>query len=301
MKLRLAVCTLNRPEMLRRCLGSLAALAPVDGAEARLIVVENDAAVSPATAAAVAALPPALRAEAVAEPARGIAFARNRALDTALAEGADALVFLDDDQTVPPDWLATLVAVWRETGADAVQSRRRFVFERPGPYDRYIESDRPRTPGDETPRQLATCGVLIGARLYGEMGLRFDTRDPLMGGEDTRFFLAASTRGARLVRTDRTVADELCTPERQSAAWILRRHRRLGASRVAATDDAAERFRLFLRSGLWRVATAAALLPFVAPFPRARFRQRLRLAKGAGVVQGYFGGRIQEYSRIVGR
>ena len=52
------------------------------------------------------------------ERKRGISFARNRAISTALAYGADLIAFIDDDDRPRPDWLAHLVDRQRATGAD---------------------------------------------------------------------------------------------------------------------------------------------------------------------------------------
>ena len=50
----------------------------------------------------------------------GISFARNRVLEIACREEADLLAFVDDDETVHPDWLQRLVAEKLERNLDMV-------------------------------------------------------------------------------------------------------------------------------------------------------------------------------------
>ncbi len=52
------------------------------------------------------------------EPEPGIPFARERSVE--LCWNDDALIFVDDDEVAPPNWLATLLAAWERTGADVV-------------------------------------------------------------------------------------------------------------------------------------------------------------------------------------
>lgn len=296
-----AVCTRDRPRTLRYCVESLYAMRALEPVEPELLLVENAETVSAETHHLVGEAPAGWRASVVAEPRRGIPFARNRAVETVLAHGADALVFVDDDQTVPPTWLATLLEVQAETGADAVQSAVRYVFERPGPYDAFVASGfRVEAASDVVDaRFLATHGVLITRRLLADWGLRFDERAPLAGGADTRFFLDASARGARLVRTNRTRAHEHCPPEKQRLSWILRRQRRLGYVQVVRRLKDRSRWR-WLRHGAWRIGRGALWLPVVAVHPASRTRELMRIAKGAGIVQALMGSEMREYERTLG-
>src|SRR6478752_6966716 len=89
------LATFHRPEGLARILPLLSQqVRELSGAEARIVVVDND----PLGGAREQVLEWAdRRVTYVHEPRPGIASARNRALDEAL--DADALVFIDDDET----------------------------------------------------------------------------------------------------------------------------------------------------------------------------------------------------------
>jgi GT2 family glycosyltransferase len=265
-------------------------------------VVENAPTVSATTARLVRDAPRPWRASACAEPRIGIPFARNRAVEAAVARGADALVFLDDDQTVPPDWLATLLEVQAETGADAVQSALNYVFEQPGRYDTYVATgfQGSADSGVVAANFLATHGVLIVRPLIEDWGIRFDERAPLAGGSDTRFFLDAKARGAELVLTDRTIANEHCPPEKQNLAWILGRQRRRGYVLVIREVKKRSR-RKWFRNGCWRIVRGTLGLPIIGLHPPSRMRELMRIAKGIGILQALLGRELREYDRILGR
>jgi glycosyltransferase involved in cell wall biosynthesis len=298
----IAICTRDRPLFLERCVRSLFAMTGLDRIEPELLVVENAETVSAAAARLVEAAPKPWRAWACAEPRIGIPFARNRAVDAAVAHGVDALVFVDDDQTVPPEWLATLLEVQAETGADAVQSALNYVFEQRGPHDAYVATGFQGRDGVDVVGAgfLGTGGVLITRGLIADWGLRFDERAPLAGGEDTRFFLDATAFGAKLVVTGRTSANEHCPPAKQRLGWILRRQRRLGYVQVVRRFKDRSRG-AWLRHGAWRVARGTLWLPLVAVHRPSRTRELMRIAKGVGVVQALLGRDMREYERPLGR
>src|SRR5690348_15043491 len=92
--LAVCVCTYGRPKSLRDCLASLSRQQPVDNVRHFVIVIDNDATCS--------AMPvvSASRSGAfyIAEPRRGIAYARNRGLSLAARLEADWIAFIDDDE-----------------------------------------------------------------------------------------------------------------------------------------------------------------------------------------------------------
>lgn len=63
-----------------------------------------------------------LRLEYIVENDIGISFARNRAIEYAIANRHDFLIFVDDDEFVDPDWLANLLARQEKSDLDLVGS-----------------------------------------------------------------------------------------------------------------------------------------------------------------------------------
>jgi glycosyltransferase involved in cell wall biosynthesis len=109
--------TLNRPEPLARALASLFAQGGLDDLEAELIVVDNSPDMNARSAVEALAQKAPFPLHYVSEPRPGVANARNAGVAAATGRW---IAFLDDDEEAAPDWLAALVRVARETGADAV-------------------------------------------------------------------------------------------------------------------------------------------------------------------------------------
>jgi len=305
MRIVLAVLTRDRPEMLRACLASLAAMRAPDGCETTLVVIDNNSATETLARnrAAVGAQVGAFPARMVVETRQGIPVARNRAIAEAEAVRADALVFLDDDQTVPPDWLSVLVAAHRETGVDVVKSAVDWRFEPPGRFcDHFAgDFDDPGAPLREVGvASVATNGVLIGARVWRGMGERFDERFPLNGGEDTLFFRKALSGGGVAMLTRETRATEHCPAAKQRAGWLLRRAYRVGINEIVMGLKPRSRADALTR-GLLRALYAGVLALIWCWRPRERFRQLMKGAKALGMVVGAIGLDYAEYRTVVGR
>jgi succinoglycan biosynthesis protein ExoM len=301
----LAICTRNRAEALANCLQSVSKLTAPSAADVRILVVDNSE--SQAARETNAALvrdihsPWAIAVE--HQPQLGISFARNHALEAALASDADAVVFLDDDQTVPEDWLAVLVRAWREEAVDAMKSSvRELAREHFGRYDhsaieellRLHSSSRRRT-GAKT---LATNGVMISRRVFDEFRLRFDPRFALMGGEDTDFFHRARLLGASLAVTCETMAFEWRPENRRSLLALLRHGFRVGVCKAHLRQVYGRSSAFWLGRGLLWVVTGLLALPAVVWLPSKLNSTAKRMAEGAGLIVGLCGFRF-EYYRVV--
>lgn len=305
MRLMVAIPTRDRPVMLARCLASLAACRPLVDVSVEILVIDNASA--PDAFARVEALLRDWRGPHPARLAReartGHPFVRNRALDEARDAGADALFFLDDDQTIAPDGLETALRVMRERDADVVKLEVRWDYEPPGRFREYF--DPPPRPDEAglavmERRSVGTNGVLIAARLWRGLGLRFDERFPLCGGEDTDFFVRATEAGARAVLTRESHVTELCPAAKQTRGWLLRSAYRVGNAEALLGFKGYSRGKTLRRNA----PKAAANLLFallLLPFGRASFRRLMRAAKACGAVAGALGFPFGAYRRVVGR
>jgi glucosyl-dolichyl phosphate glucuronosyltransferase len=105
------VCTFNRARLLRGTLSALQALSPPPECEVEIIVVDNNSSDdTPAVLAAAAAVSP-IPLRTARETRQGKSFALNRGL--AMARG-DIVALTDDDVWISPDWLARIVADFRQ-------------------------------------------------------------------------------------------------------------------------------------------------------------------------------------------
>ena len=107
----IGICTFRRPE-LAATLASLAELEPC-GLPVSVAIADNDRTPSAKDRVDSIAAAHPLPVTYLHAPEANISVARNALLDHARAAGARLLVYLDDDETVEPTWLARLVAAWR--------------------------------------------------------------------------------------------------------------------------------------------------------------------------------------------
>ena len=241
-RIGIIIPTYNRPHLLTDCANPIAALTVPPACEMTLILVDN----SPEQSAKSFhedhrdSFPfPFHYAH---QPKKGLSRARNLGIEKALEEGADALLFVDDDMRLLPDYLHKLIEVMKAKNADAVRGKMRII-EEGGTVHRTRQSS---LFGETLGRDmLAGNGVLIKACLFKELNLRFDER--FIGGmEDGDFFYRAHLQGAKLY----SVEDAEFTEYRPQSRIPSRNRKEeltgLMSSRCAHT--AVRRY----RGGLWR-------------------------------------------------
>jgi glycosyltransferase involved in cell wall biosynthesis len=293
-----AVPTAGRPAALARLLDALPD-ALQGTAVAEVLVVDN----APHDRSSGVRELVAGRARYVAEPQRGSAFARNRAL----AETTTPLVaFLDDDVVPAAGWLAALRAPLR-SGVVAVGGCVRLdpTVPRPRWFDErgiggYVTSfDLGRPAGELRPGEyLVTANALFDVAALRSVG----GFDPALGprpgvqlvADDVHVVRQLQAAGGTVLWEPAAMVVHDFPPERRRAGWLIRRaylqgrsdwlldrevlaERRAGGARVAlswlASELAARR-----RDGLTDPATAFHALTDVSRTAGA-LRQGIRLAR----------------------
>jgi len=225
------------------------------------------------------------------EPRKGIPHARNATLRSALG-AATWLAFIDDDEVPEPDWLDQLLATQRETGADVVTGPVVARFEEKPP-DWVIEGgffDSPRWPTGAVMNTAHTNNALVRADAVASIGAWFDERLTLGVGEDTGFFESLRDQGCRIVWCDEAVVYDGVPRDRATAAWLVRRGFRVGASRTHIErchhpDVAVSRA---LLRGAWRLMGGLGRA-LVAREKASRVRGLHAAALGVGRVAGLLG------------
>jgi glycosyltransferase involved in cell wall biosynthesis len=286
-----AVLTYRRVERLGRLLPLLLEQAAAVGAD--VLVIDND----PAGSAGVVAETHPVRY--VHEPRPGIAAARNRAL--AEAGEAVALVFIDDDELPAPDWLARLVATWRKWPCAAVSGPVRAEFG--APPSRWVQAsggfDRRRRPTGTVVSGAPTNNLLLDLRRVRDLGLAFDERFGLTGGEDTMFSHDLVHRGGEIRWCDDAEVIEPVAAERATRRWVLRRGFRAGTTWAAMELDLTEhreRTRLSLTvRAVGRIAIAMGRR--LSPRFETRARADVEIVSCAGMLLGAYGRTFAEYRR----
>jgi succinoglycan biosynthesis protein ExoM len=300
-----AVPTYQRPEKLRVSLPLIVSQAKALSEQfpAEVLVIDNDPA---ATARSVVAALADDRLNYVVEPEPGISAARNRALDE--AKDAGLLVFLDDDEQPRDGWLQSLVNTWQATGAAAVMGR--VVSHLEGDLDPWVRAGdffwRPRMPTGTAITVAAAGNLLLDLPQIRELGLRFDERLGLTGGEDTLFSRLLVQGGGRMVWCDESVANDYVPADRLTRAWLRKRAWSHGnaASLVELYLVTGWQRRVLVRirecqRGLVRIAAGAARYLFGLGTHSYWHQTRgLRtLYRGGGMVSAAAGLRYQEYAR----
>ncbi len=170
----------------------------------------------------------------------GISFARNRVLEIAYREGAELLAFVDDDETVSPDWLRQLVAAKLERRLDLVGGPvrlhppgpsigrwRRTVWRGCEAINRRQEARANRLLANDNDGTipLATNNWLADLKFLELEGLRFDEQLGLSGGEDTKLFVNAKARGAKSGWARSAIVSEWLPEERLTFKYQYRSSR----------------------------------------------------------------------------
>jgi succinoglycan biosynthesis protein ExoM len=293
-KYLIAVATYRRPALLKRLLDSLAA--SVDPNSAEIVVIDNDPEASAEATAAEHHLRP--RYEVEADP--GIASARNRALDL-FGERFTAILFVDDDEWVAPDWYDTITGYANGTGADVVQGP--VVTVLPEEVPNWIRAgqffQRPIPPSGTQLTSAATNNALLTRRAWRQAGSpRFDRAFSTTGGSDFDLFWGIRKTGASIWYCAEAIVFEDVPKSRLSWTWLRRRYTRSGIAIVHSHRKHGERLSALL------VVRAVALIVGVAELLADVVRGRgfraapvERIFKSVGVFAGLFGYRIHEYSR----
>ena len=335
MHLTIAMLTYRRNDYLAQVIPEL--LAQADGVcdaqtTVSVLIVDNDpqagarAVVEAARAALGGEQPEAAEASGAAdsdavamsrlvyvhEPEPGIVAGRNRALSQ--AHGSDALVFIDDDEIPSPGWLKALVSTWRAQGCAAVTGPTPPTFEvdpsawvvASGAFDSWEAADGAQV------RSADTGNLLLDLAVVENLGLRFDPRYGLTGGEDSLFTRQLTRAGGVIRFAAGAVVTKRVPAARARRTWVLERSLRSGSSwaRVridtAAPDGGASgrlaRLRLRLGYGAKGLAKAgidgarAGVARIRGDVP-AQARYEVSSRGGLGMVVGALGVHVREYGR----
>ena len=249
----------------------------------------------------------------VHEPEPGIVAGRNRALSQ--AHGSDALVFIDDDEIPSPGWLKALVSTWRSQGCAAVTGPTPPTFEvdpsvwvtASGAFDSWEAADGAQV------RSADTGNLLLDLAVVEDLGLRFDPRYGLTGGEDSLFTRQLTRAGGVIRFAAGAVVTKRVPAVRARRTWVLERSLRSGSSWARVRIDTAgpadggasgrlARLRLRLGYGAKGLAKAgidgarAGVARIRGDVP-AQARYEVSSRGGLGMVVGALGVHVREYGR----
>ena len=252
--------TYRRPDHLRRTLRSVLAQTP--SPSFAVVVMDN----APDEAAGAKAAVEVLAADerpfrVILAHRRGNCAAYNAGIHTALTTWPDAwaVAVIDDDEIAPPHWLAQLVRVASETGADCTGAPQRPVFEGSagGQARRHRTMRAPYVDTGPVPILYSSGNVLIRTALLRRHGHPWlDERFNFLGGGDSDFYARVKRDGATFAWASEAAVDETMPARRAEPSWLDARSLRNGSISALLQRRAASGW----KDHASRLAKSAALL-----------------------------------------
>jgi glycosyltransferase involved in cell wall biosynthesis len=231
---------------------------------------------------------------------RGIAQARNALVGRALSNpDAMFVAMIDDDEWPSPQWLAQLLRVQNDTGADIVGGS--ILFEHAGGWLAGFDGARAIRRDTGLVDMLEGAGNIVITRACLErLGAPwFDPAYGLSGGEDRDFFERAKRAGARFAWADGAVAYGEVPRQRTSLKWMLERAYGIGNTdmriflnrRPCRWDRACEVVKIALALLLWPPA-----LLILAMVPNRAADVLRRVFRNAGKLSALMGRQVNRYA-----
>lgn len=292
MTVSVVIPTLNRHKALARALSSVLVQDLPPDIRAEIVVVDNSIDSNARALVDAHCAGAAMPIRYVAMPRPGIATARNAGI--AAAEG-EWIAFMDDDETGGPDWLASLIAVARSGGFDAVfgpVSARAEEGSEIGPFAAYFARGVTARDGADITRLSAYLGTnnsMFSAALCQIPGGPFEERLNSIGGEDSLFLHRLAREGKRFGWSDRARVTEWVPPRRLDWAYVRRRRFLSGQIRTFVHDMAQPRSRAsvarWMCIGVAQTLISGLLALLLKPInPPAARHHRIAACGGLGKI-----------------
>lgn len=254
------VCTYKRPLLLRRLLEKLAVQRTGGRFTYSVVVIDNDAERSAEMVIRAFSKICSLAVTYSVEERRGIALARNRAVEQC---SGSYIAFIDDDEFPADTWLITLYALCSSRLVAGVLGPVKCHFDEQPPEwirkGRFYE--RPMRPTGAVVKwsEARTGNALLRATtLSGEV---HPFRPEFRSGEDQDFFRRMIEKGHVFIWSSEAVVFEVVPPTRWRRSFLLRRALLRGAMN-----------RLHPTFGVWSMAKSiVAVVLYSAALPFALF------------------------------
>jgi succinoglycan biosynthesis protein ExoM len=308
MLVSICVATYQRPEGLKRLLEGIDRLTFTNQTQPQIevIVVDNDATCS------AQAFCEQLRSQFkwslkyFSEPQRGISYVRNKAV-AEVANTADFILFIDDDEVPEPSWLDELLIAQQAYDADVVAGPSLPFFPVTDTPKWVIKGkffEAPRFSTGHLLEYTGTNNVLIRARILRELDQVFDDRFAITGGEDTHLFMRLYRSGYKLIWADLAVVYEWIPQSRTNITWILQRGYRSYSTYGLCEKELEPLVKVLARrisTGSGRIAIGiVSLVPSIFLGKSQTVQALLQIARGAGMLSGLMGKSYNEYQNTHG-
>jgi len=306
------VCTLERPQMLEKCLNSIARQIVPNGWRFCLVVVENSSDNASENITRKIKSQTGVDLTYVNEPNRGIPQARNCAMSQALKLNADWIAFIDDDETAEPGWLDAYCKASEQYDAQILRGPVNLAYPPETP-DWYPKLSKPVEETGSSEVMFSTSNLMIDQHLISPhgYGLKFNEDMRFTGGSDWEFCTRALKYGAKAITvSNATVIDEV-VGNRITLNWLLKRQTRISANkswgrikklgRVLSAIIITGQALMKSLTGILTLVFAALVLPFSVT--RAKYwasKAIISFAAAFGYLLPIFGILPQPYREVDG-
>jgi len=302
----IGIISYKRPEGLERLLVSLAEQkleARFSQYCMRIIVVDNDCTGDNGLIVDNIKARYGLDIEFIEESRPGIPHARNASVAAAIND--DAMIFVDDDEFAPVNWLNNMIQGWEETNGDVITGPVMGILPEDAPTwalkSRIYNKTYPYNSGQRIGRAF-TNNTLVTQRVLKDMGASFDNKFQYTGSSDVHYFMRVNKKGYRIIWWPDAPIKETVPYERIKIVWLIKRGFRTGAGdtviRLMISNKQKILFKIFYSSSL-RIAAGGAQI-ILSPLGggwRFFIVGIRRAASGIGGILGVFNVVYCEYKR----
>ena len=312
LKVTVAVLTRNRPKMLENLLDSWTQLDMPENCSVHFLVVENDLEEFSKPVVSKFQNNNSLGALTyLLEPEIGIPFGRNRAAQFTIDLSHEALIFVDDDETVDSQWLYHLVASYRSQKAFLVggpvgvqPDETPMTFWQRKMYDcvekRYQKkAHRAAKYGNSQnfyKTTIVTNNWMADLRIFTDHNIWFDESMRFTGGTDAKLFREVRAKGLPVSWADKAYVYETMPVERLGFFYQFARGRDQSNTNLSHGDRSLMSLILSFVIGI-PLKTILVLILAVLVIP-TKGATMLDLARTSGWIVGRLGVLCRFRSRL---
>lgn len=217
--------------MLLACMIAIGRLKSAPSLKLSVLVCNNNA--EPLEKGYVSALEEAVGVQffLVNEPEPGIPFARNTAIEAAVALKPEWIGFIDDDEQVDENWLLEIERAMKTWPADVFHGWTQSTPEPGANLDWYFNKPRNKRVGGTEMSSAGTDNVVIKAQLVDgtKEKYRFNQTMRFSGGTDLELFYRVTDAGYRIVWVPDAITKETIPAERLTLRYQIKRAKAVAA------------------------------------------------------------------------
>jgi succinoglycan biosynthesis protein ExoM len=166
---------------------------------------------------------------------KGLSNVRNAAVSWVLNRDIDAMIFVDDDEVVPADWLQNMINAWEKYDADIVTGPVAQIL--PMSVSRFVKKfhlleHNTKTASGTKIQYANSNNTLVSRKVLKAMRNSFHPALNHSGGEDILFFHQCYLKGFTIYWDNSIRISEPAPPQRATITYVLKRWFHYGMARI---------------------------------------------------------------------